>query len=255
MRLNGVRLKVHDGDVDEMPIHRFQGFNLAVMVEAGIGSDMSAFDGHLVKMKQYILRDMKAEFEVEVDSIRQCLYFIINGVSPKMQAFVYLIEEIDGERLEDFSPENVARITERLGKAGLTARMIDGLLSLVKKNADDELVLRFPKMFGSAKQSEFNHRVLDRSRFILDSILRGDDPEVIEEQVEVIDDGLFRFQKPVSYSGKDGLESRLRISYENTSALVSEMMGRDSKTLTVMEYYTNVRILEERQKAATKKKK
>lgn len=254
VKLKGLVIEYHDGDIEEMPIHRSQLFNQQMAIEAGIGSNMEAFDHHLVKMNQFVKRKMFAEYETEVANIRQNLYFVINNVSPRTSAFVYLINTIDGEELTDFSPENVARLTQRFGRAGLTARMIVAIIDLVKKNVARDLADHFPKMMANAKQNELNHRMTERSRAIIAGILSDQEPTKMMAVVDDIDEGLLQLQKPSKFTGPNGVEAVMKRIYERTVAHISEMIGRDAKALTIMEYYTYVHILQARVKAQTKKK-
>jgi len=253
VKLKGMIIEYHDGDIEEMPIHRFQMFNQQLAIEAGIGSDMEAFDGHLVRMGKFVKKKMFAEYETEVANIRQNLYFVINNVSPKTAAFVYLINTIDGEELTDFSPDNVARLTTAFGRAGLTARIISTIINAVKKNAERDLTLHFPKMMANAKQAELNHRMMERSRTIIRGVMSEQEPAAMVAAIDEIDDGLMQFHKPSKFTGTNGVEAVMKRVYERTVAHISEMIGRDAKTLTIMEYYTNADILQARVKAQTKK--
>lgn len=133
IKLNGHYLEMY-GSIDEMPFFRFQEYNLATMLDSGLGSDIAAIDRHINLARKYSAAGDKASAEQALLNMRQAIAFVLDRASPEARAFVVLIHRMDGNELTDLSESNVKRIVEELSRSGLTVGKLRGFLAHVKKN-------------------------------------------------------------------------------------------------------------------------
>ena len=133
IKLNGHYLEMYDS-IDELPFSRFQEYNLAVMIDSGLGSDIAAIDRHIDLARKYSAAGDKASTEQALLNMRQAIAFVLSGASPEARAFVVLIHRMNGNELTDLSESNVKRVIAELSRRGLTAGKLRGFLAHVKKN-------------------------------------------------------------------------------------------------------------------------
>ena len=88
-QFRGHTVKIYE-DVDEMPIRRFQRFNKCLLYDMGIGSDFSDVDVHMARIASYIPKDPAKALQ-ELENMRNNLYYIVQGVSPRHMAFAALV--------------------------------------------------------------------------------------------------------------------------------------------------------------------
>lgn len=253
IKLKGYTVEYFDGDIDLLPVERYQKFNQAVAVESGIGSDMQAIDKHVSRSTMYAHKGMLDEHDKQNEALRQCVWMVIKGINPRMSAFWFLVESINGKPFNDYSQENIDRWTARVSRAGLTQRIVNKLINAVKKKVAVELDKFFPELNANEGQIEVNTITAQRTRLILRGMIDGDAPDEIFKKIQGIDDHLLNFNQPANWSGEKSKEVELVTTYQNTMAILSERLGRDAKKLTVMEYYTNLSLLKKQAKANQKR--
>ena len=54
--------------IDELPIVRFHRYNKMLLVDAGLGSDLSAIDGHIERAVRFIQNDRHKEAATEMET-------------------------------------------------------------------------------------------------------------------------------------------------------------------------------------------
>lgn len=101
--------------IDELPMVRFHKYNKMLLLDAGLGSDLSAIDGHIERVVRFIKTDQRKEAAVEMENLRQSMYFVMQNVSPKHLAFAVLVTEIDGKPCDDISDEGLQKVLQTLG--------------------------------------------------------------------------------------------------------------------------------------------
>lgn len=114
VELNGHKARIYDS-IDELPIVRFHKYNRMLLVDAGIGSDISDFDNHIERVVRYIRNKDNENAAKELENMRQNVYLILSGQSVRDMSFACLVESIDGEPCEDLSSEGLTKVLERLG--------------------------------------------------------------------------------------------------------------------------------------------
>lgn len=251
VRLNGHKVELF-GSIEELPIVRFHKYNKCLLVDAGVGSDLTAFDGHIERVVRYIRADQREEAAKEMENLRQNVYLIIQGMSPQHLAFACLVARIDGQPQADLSDEGLQRVLEKLG--GTPLKDIAAHTEAVKKKIDDELSLYFPQVFDDARNKEFYDLMKERTRAMLSCIIDGDTEER-EERVEKLTDRMFTFNKPKTFTGKGSLEIEYDKQFEDMCLLISQNLHADAKKMTVLEYYNAYHYIEKQAKAQKQQNK
>ena len=133
IRLNGHYLEMYDS-IDELPFARFQEYNRALLIDSGLGSDISAIDRHITQARRYNASGDTANTEQALQNMRQAVFNVLEKSSPEGQAFVALIRRMNGNPVDDLSPEACRAILDELGRKGLTIGKLRGILAQIKKN-------------------------------------------------------------------------------------------------------------------------
>lgn len=242
--LNGHKVSVYDG-IDELPMRRFHKYNMLLMVDAGIGGDLSALDSHLERVAAYVRNDRKEEAGKEIENLRQSVWMILRETSPKHLAFMALVDEVDGVKCEDMSDEGLRRTYEMLN--GTPYRQMTDLEGEVKKKIDSELMMCYPEVFESGKMKEYYDLMKARTEEMLKNVVEGETDER-RERIQHLTDMLTMFGKPIRYSGRDGAEVEQERQYERMCLLITQNIGKDAKDMTVMEYYAAYNLAKEQNK-------
>lgn len=130
VKLNGHSVELY-ASIEELPIVRFHKYNKCLLVDAGVGSDLSAFDAHIERVARYIKANKREEAAKEMENMRQNLYLIIQGLNPQHMAFACLVAKIDGEQQDDLSDEALQKVLTLLG--GTAQKDITAQTEAVKK--------------------------------------------------------------------------------------------------------------------------
>ena len=112
--------------IDALPIVRFHKYQKLLLVDAGVGSDITAFDQRVEKARRFIVAGKPDQAQQELENLRQCVYLIQTELSPKHRAFAALVTKIDGQDCNDISDDALAAVTEKLNdvpEIELTARL------------------------------------------------------------------------------------------------------------------------------------
>lgn len=119
-------------DIETLPVVRFHKYNKMLLLDAGIGSDLSDFAAHVQRAKHFA-RKGDDNALTELDNLLQNVMLIQQELSPRHLAFAVLVAEVDGVACGDLSDEGLRRTLERvqdISNAELTAE----LQSAKKKN-------------------------------------------------------------------------------------------------------------------------
>lgn len=228
--------------IDELPILRFHAYNKMLLIDAGIGSDLNDWDAHIEKAIRFIRKEKPDLAEKELDNLRQNVYFIQSGISPKHMAFACLVKSVDGTEYNDMTPDALQKVLELFAdapNADLTAQ-----LEAVKKKIDDEMQLYFPKLFDDATIKEYYDQLKQRTLLMLDAIIQGDDTDKRAE-IDQITTLLMTYTHPQSFSGSDSMEIRYDKQFENMCLMLSQHLHVNPKTFTVLEYYNAFEYIKE----------
>ena len=238
--------------IEELPIVRFHRYNKMLRLDAGLGSDLGAIDGHIERAVRYITNDKRKEAATEMDNIRQTIYMIMQGLSPKHLAFAVLVKEIDGKPCDDVSDEGLQKTLEVLGDVPLKEMTAEH--EAVKKKIDDELTLYFPEDFDSASEKEYYDIMKRRTQAMLDEVLNGETDER-KATIEQLTDELVCFTKPRVFTGKDSVEIAYDKQFEDMCLVMAQQLHTDPKKYNVMEYYNAYHYIKEMQRKQKRQNK
>lgn len=243
---------MYDG-IEELPVVRFHKYNKMLLVDAGIGSDIADFDRHVEKAMRYVQGDEPKKAATELENLRQNVYFIQQGLSPRNLAFAALVASIDGEPCNDLSDAGLARVVEALSdtkQSELTAQ-----LEAVKKKIDEELRLYFPKLADDAQVKEYYDRVRVYALAILRAVSEGGATEEDAAEIAKMESRLATFFDPQSFAGSGSVEIKCDKQFEAMCLLVSQHLHADPKRMSVSEYYHALEYIEEENRRMKKKDK
>lgn len=230
--------------IDDMPIGRFHRFNRCLMVDAGIGGDIAAVDAHLSKAVAFMKAERTDDAVRELENMRQGIWLVQNGISPKFSAFASLVAAVDGKSTEGWSDSELDALSERL--KDIPFKVLSSELGEVKKKIDGELELYFPSVFGGTDRSSEWYASLKRMSLL---VLREITEEADEEDRLKRESGrMLSMMAPRKFDGSTGAEVQYDREYETMSLAMTQQLHVDVKRMTVMEYYNAYEFLREQGK-------
>ena len=249
MKLGTHSVVMYDS-IEELPIVRFQKYNKMLMLDAGLGSDLTAFDAKLARVSEFIKANDLTNASAEIDNVRQTLFNVQNGLTPHFMSLVPLMAEVDGEPLTDLSDENIAAVYDRL--KDVTLKAYEGAASEVKKKIETELEKYFRQGGVSAESKEYWTLVWKRALLQIDEIERDVDHG---EEIRDLESQMVRMGKPANFTSS---ESNREILYDKNFVgcciAIAQNLNMDAKQMTVLEYYRAIEVLEEQQKEMKRKR-
>lgn len=239
--------------IDELPIVRFHKYQKLLLVDAGVGADIVAFDQRIEKTRRFLMDGKPEMAQQELENIRQCIFLIQSGINPKHRAFAALVKKIDGEECNDISDDALERITEILNDAPVS-ELTDQLES-VKKKIDGELMLYFPAVFNDSSVKEYYDLLKKRTVEVLQNIIDGNPNPEATEIVEKLTTALITYAHPKLFSGPESVEIQFDRQFENLCLVLSEQLHVKPKEYSVLEFYNAFDFVQERAKKAEKAQK
>lgn len=234
--------------IEELPIVRFQKYNKMLMLDAGLGSDLTALDAHLARVGEFIKAGETDNAAREIDNLRQTLFNVQNGLTPHFMSLIPLMAEVDGEPLTDLSDENIQRVYDTL--KDVTMKAYEGAASEVKKKIEEELKAYFNQGGESAASKEYYELMRRRALLMLDEISDGRDRS---EEIRAIESRMVRSDKPRVFQGERNAEVLYDKNFVGCCIAIAQNLNMDAKAMTVLEYYRAIEVLEEKQKQLKKK--
>lgn len=234
--------------IEELPIVRFQKYNKMLMLDAGLGSDLLAFDAKLARVSEFIKANDLTNAATEIDNVRQTLFNVQNGLTPHFMSLVPLMAEVDGEPLTDLSDENIAAVYDRL--KDVTKKAYEGAASEVKKKIETELEGYFRQGGVTAESKEYWELKRQRALLMCDEIADGRDRS---EEIRKIESQMVRLGKPRAFQGQLNAEVLYDKNFVGCCITIAQNLNMDAKQMTVLEYYRAIEVLEEQQKQLKKK--
>ena len=235
--------------IEELPIVRFQKYNKMLMLDAGLGSDLTALDAHLARVGEFIKAGETDNAAREIDNLRQTLFNVQNGLTPHFMSLIPLMAEVDGEPLTDLSDENIQRVYDPL--KDVTMKAYEGAASEVKKKIEEELKAYFNQGGESAASKEYYELMRRRALLMLDEIGDGRDRS---EEIRAIESQMVRSDKPRVFQGERNAEVLYDKNFVGCCIAIAQNLNMDAKQMTVLEYYRAIEVLEEQQKELKRKR-
>lgn len=248
VQIGTMRVELYDA-IEELPMRRFHKYNKMLLVDSGIGSDMADFDRHIEKIIAYCKSKNPELAAVELDNMRQNVYYIQTGLSPRHMAFAVLVKSIDGKPCEDISDEGLQKTVAMFADVPIVE--IAAQNGTVKKKIDDELQLYFPKVFDDASVKEYYDELRRRTLLVLDAVINGEDERKAAELDRVTME-LLLYNKPRSFGGSENMEVKYDKQFERMCLMLSQYLNIDPKCYTVLEYYNAFEYIREEIKNKSK---
>ena len=241
--------------IDELPMERFHRYNKMLLIDAGIGSDITAFDAHIEKVVRYIQNGDRENAAKEMENMRQNVYVIQTEQSPANLSFAVLVKEIDGKECDDISDEGLERIRALL--SDVTRKEQTTVQAEVKKKIESELQEYFPALFSNVEEREYYDNMKRLAVEKLGQITKGE-TEQSKKRIEELEDRLVLAVKPKVFVGKESFGVQHDKAYMKMCMMISSNLNVDARKLTVLEYYTAgeymQEMMKERKKAVAKRK-
>jgi hypothetical protein len=104
------------------------------MLDAELGSDVIAFDTKISKIFQFLGKEMTKEATGELYNLRNTYHNVMTENNVRGLAFACLIRKIDGEKVDDYSIDNLRTILDKLSSWGLEIGHVRETTDTIKKN-------------------------------------------------------------------------------------------------------------------------
>lgn len=130
--INGKKVVMYDS-IDELPILRYHKFNKYIMIDSGIGENMSDVARHLDSMVQMNDRGDKESLATQIHIMRHTLSYAVSEISPKSMAFAVMVKSVNGKECTDISEFGLKKLIEMLSGHGITWGMIKATVEFLKK--------------------------------------------------------------------------------------------------------------------------
>ena len=239
--------------IDELPIVRFHKYQKLLLIDAGVGSDIVAFDQRTEKMRRYIM-DGKTELaQKELENLRQAVFMIQNEISPKHRAFAVLVAKMDGRECSDLTDDALLRLTNELND--VPEKELTAQLEAVKKKIDEELRTYFPVLFADSTVKEYYDLLKKRTLAVLQNIIDGVEHPDRTPEIEKLTTALITYSNPKTFSGAESAEIQFDRQFENICLVLSEQLHVKPKEYSVLEFYNAFDFVQERAKQAEKAQK
>ncbi len=236
--------------IEELPIVRFHKYQKLLLIDAGIGADLAAFDQRIEKTRRFLMDGKPEKAQKELENMRQLVWLIQNEMNPKHRAFAVLVAKIDGNECLDISDDSLNRITETLND--VPEKELTAQLEAVKKKIDTELRLYFPGLFADSQIKEYFDLLKQRALAVLANIVAGVDRPEATAQVEKLTTALITYSNPKSFAGAESEEIQFDRQFENLCLVLSEQLHVKPKEYSVLEFYNAFDFVQERAKQAEK---
>lgn len=228
--------------IEDLPIVRFHKYNKMLLIDAGLGSDLTDFDAHIEKAVAFIQSGDKDNATNELNNLRKAVYFIQNGLSPKYLAFAALVSKVDGKATDDLSDDGLRSVVDTL--ADTTQKQAVSELDSAKKKIDEELRTYFPAMFDNADEKEFYNMLKARTVAILQNIIENK-PQSEWQNVERLTRELLIFAKPPVYDGSESVEIVADKQFERMCLMIAQHLNVDARKYSVLAFYNAFEYLKE----------
>lgn len=236
--------------IDELPIVRFHKYQKLLLIDAGVGSDIVAFDQRTEKMRRYLMDGKIDHAKQELENLRQSVFMIQNEISPKHRAFAVLVAKMDGRECNDLTDDALARLTRELNDA--PEKELTAQLEAVKKKIDEELRIYFPALFGDSQVKEYYDLLKKRTLVLLRNIIDGVERPDETPEIEKLTTALLTYSNPKTFTGSESAEIQFDRQFENLCLVLSEQLHVKPKEYTVLEFYNAFDFVQERAKQAEK---
>lgn len=120
--------------IKELPMFLSKELQKNVLQDIGVGSTMKDVDEHIERLAMFVKEDRKSDIIEELKNMRFNFFSMLEKIDHKSFSFACLIKSINGNKITDYSSENLERIINQLSEDGLTYAIVEPILEDVKKN-------------------------------------------------------------------------------------------------------------------------
>ena len=198
VRIGKHRVRLYDS-IDDLPMERFHRYNKMLLIDAGLGSDISAMDAHVEKVVRFMRGGDIDSAAKELENLRQTVYLVQTEQSPRNLSFACLVAEVDGKDCNDLSEDGLEKVRLLLNDA--PRGEVAETMSAAKKKIDDALVEYFPQLFVSPEEKEYYDMMKRRTVAMLEQIAEGE-TETRKKDIDVMTDRLVTAIKPKVFTGR-----------------------------------------------------
>lgn len=235
------KVTIYDA-ISELPISRFHVYNKMMLVDSGVGSDITDFDAHAERIIAFLKKKDTENAIKELQNLRQNIYLIQQELSPKNMAFAALIKEIDGKPTDNISDDGLKETISIFRTEKKTD--IDNTLAEAKKKIDTELQQYFPAIFGDSVEKEYFDILLKRTKAVLRGIVEEKDTT---KDVDALTLELMTYVKPLDFT-TENIELAADRQFEKICFMLTETLHCEPKKYTVLEFYSAFDYLKEKTK-------
>ena len=157
--------------IDELPVVRFHKYQKLLLIDAGVGSTIEAFDKRIEKTRRFMMDGKPEQANKELENLRQSVYMIQTELNPRHRAFAALVTKVDGKTFPEPTDKALEQITNIL--SDVPNKELTAHLEAVKKKIDDELILYFPSVFNDSDVKEYYDILKKRTLAILKGVIDG----------------------------------------------------------------------------------
>lgn len=241
IELKGHKIEMYDG-IDEMPVVRYHKFTQLMVLASGVGADIDAIRDKLLNIRNMMDDKENSKAKVEILNLYQTFAFIDKGIDPHSSAIACLVHSIDGEVQEDINGDALDKIAAKLN-VWMTKAERDSTTEAVKKKIENELRYYYPEhMSEDLEEAALFKRILQRR---LERIAALED---ISKRDKEIDELARRIRQRRDVTNYITYEKDSDTAFEQGCLAITGELNKDAKSMTVMEYHSAMKLLEDRAK-------
>lgn len=222
--------------IDEIPAGRYHTLNNQILVDSGVGNDLSAIQRRIATIASLIKKDPNSAI-TECKNLSDSFYLTIQDISPEMAAFSSLVYSIDGEVIGDLTDDKVAWIRNKTKNIHLG--WFRDLLKRTRRLFRQEMFTHFGAGNGG-NVKEYYQRLKTKLEFELKRI-QG---KVTEQDIKVIEE--FENTKTVIHAvlGEGGTQVKDIQGFDKVCAVLTKYFnGSEAKNLSTKEFYTRLNLM------------
>jgi hypothetical protein len=225
------RVLLHN-DIDQLPVEQWNRVNKFWMLHDDLGANFEDIDKlHISRL--YMSMNDPAKLKKEIDNLRILIHNILNDINPLDLSFAALIHSINGEKITDYSDENLKRIIKRLSGLGLSHDTLKKKDKQIRETVYADLEMHFPDIFSNIVSVSFWSRLKLRTLSVLDSIIEG-----VEVNLDDTDKFFASLIQPKVFMGPQSVELRYDKGFEQNCIVLSKFTNKPVKNVSTREYFS-----------------
>lgn len=251
---NSFTLELYDS-ILETNAGRFQLYNSNVMLDAGVGGDLSGVEARIDAIARMIQANRKNDALTELANMRESIRFVVGHASPELRSFVVLIRKINGRRirLSDLTEDGIERIREEINRSDIPMSKIRGFLKTVKAKFAAEFELLFQAHKTDPNVLEMFGALKTRTLLALENIRSP--VEGLAEKLAELDAFILERITPKIYAGAKGLEVRTIQGFEEACILLRQFhVSDDPRRMSAYSFYQSLELLQAQAKSRSAQK-